>query len=421
MLAETWLVAWFEYRRHLRSRFFWQRLLGGALLVFLLTALLSWALSRFTQAGMERAYAMMLQFMLILHGFAGLVAPFLMTPRIFSDKTRRGETPDIYMTALHPLGIVLGRLMAVGMHFGLMLLVLFPVGAYICQLAGFPLLFWVQVLGMTWLAALMWASLVARWLNKYLPGGLTPPERETVGISYGLMWIAAVPFILAIQVIFPVLGLELSMPLMLMIPPLIPEQMLKVYSIGGWALPAWLVSLPFVLGFTLLGAIATAQRLGWWSDVAYRWQRWLGTVLYWLFFGVNMAIFAGLWVRSAAQAEQLVFFGMMAGAVLYLLVVSPLLGYYGVALRPRHGRYALPPPLGGLLWEWVMVLGIASVAWQAVGLGSGYWVEPARWLAWTVCLWSLLVMLQSGRGVLQMKYLFVRDGTELWGWGFPLA
>jgi len=418
MLADIWAVAWFEYRRHLRSRLFWRRLLGGALLALLLTVLLSWALYSLTQIGSPlRSYAIMLQLMLSLQGLVGLIAPLFMTPQVFSDKTRRGETPDIYMTALHPLAIVLGRLLAVGLQTGLTLLVLFPAGVFICQLAGFPMLYWVQVLGMTWLAALMWASLAARWLNKYLPGKLTAQSVETMSQSPLLTLLLFVPLMLFIP-ISPLLGLELSMPLLMMIPPLIPEEILREYTIGSWAIPAWVMATPFTLGFTLLSAVATAQWLGWWSDTVYRWQRWLGTLFYWLFCGVNLAVIAGVWAHSAVRAEQTVFVGMIASVAVYLLVVSPLLGYYGVGIRPRHGRYALPPPLGGLVWEWAMVFGIACAAWLGVGISGGYWVASLRWLAWGVCLWSLFVLIQSVQGVSRLKYLFLRDGSESLGRGF---
>ncbi len=261
MWSELWAVAWFEYQRHLRSRMFWRRALGGTFLTLAITALLSWALYYFVQMGNPTGvYPIILQLMLGLQGLVGLIAPLFMTPRVFSDMTRRGETPDIYMTALHSFAIVLGRLLAVGLHTGLILLMLFPAGVFICQLAGFAIHYWLQVVGMTWLTTLMWASLMARWLNKYLPGGLMGQTAEAMSQAPTLVLLMFIP-----GMVFPVLGsllgVELSMPLLMMLPPIIPLEILKQYVIGGWALPAWLVALPFIAGITLLSAVSTAQWL----------------------------------------------------------------------------------------------------------------------------------------------------------------
>ncbi len=415
MLSDLWAVAWFEYRRHLRSRVFWRRALGSTLLVLSITALLGWTLYYFTQLGNPaRLYALLLQVMLSLQGLIGLVAPLFMTPRAFSDKTRRGETPDLYMTALHPLGIVLGRLLAVGLHSGLIFLMLLPAGVFICQLAGFPIYYWVLVMGMTWVVTMMWASLTARWLNKYFPDGL----EGGMGSEIPLLMLAVLALAFVFTLFNSVVSLELSIPLLMMAPPRIPQEILRQYALGGWVLPAWLVMTPFIVGITVLSAVATAQWLGWWSDRVYRWQRWVSTLFYWLFCGVNLAVIATALVRSASQAEQAVFYGMIVGLGGYLLGFSQLTGYYGVGIRPRHMRFALPPPLGGMVWEWVMVVGVAFVMWVAVGISTGYWVAPLRWLSWTVCLLSIFMILQATHGVRLLKYLVFRDSPVSLGRGF---
>jgi hypothetical protein len=107
------------------------------------------------------------------------------------------------------------------------------------------------------------------------------------------------------------------------------------------------------------------------------------------------AYFAQVFVRDAASAERMLFLALIV-ATLLNFSVAPLMGYFGVARRPKPLRFALPYPWGGLVWQWALHWLVAGALYLAVGLASGVWVAPAKWLFWTTYFWVAFVLLPSG-------------------------
>jgi hypothetical protein len=162
----------------------------------------------------------------------------------------------------------------------------------------------------------------------------------------------------------------------------------------------------FAVGFALWVAIAAAQWRDWWSDGAYRVLRWGGTAFWLAFVGVHAAYFAQVFVRDAASAERMLFLALIV-ATLLNLSVAPLMGYFGVARRPKPLRFALPYPWGGLVWQWALHWLVAGALYLAVGLASGVWVAPTKWLFWTTYFWAAFVLLPQAIPTLLWAYFWV--------------
>jgi len=413
MWDEVCTVFWLEYRRHLRSRLFWRLLLvitGASMACAALYGLLLSGSDPSSSTG--QAMAPLAMGLLAGLGGVALIAPAVVVPRIFSDLYKTRELHDIYLTTLHPVAIVLGRTLTASVQVGLVLLTLFPAGLLICQLAGFAPGYWLSVLFLTWCALLVMLSLSVQGLGKRFPadiaGALTGAPSNATSMVFWLGILSA-----GILLRDLLAGSSAHLPLYLAFPLLTPYEALAYCSLNGWELPLWMLALPMMAGVVALSVVAAAQWLGWWSDVAYRRQRWGGTALFLIAYALNLAIYAQDGIKSAADAERVVFWGMITGALSYALLLARLLGYYGMGVRPRPTRYALPPPLGGVVWEWVLLGSIALLAWLVVGWASGYWVEPGRWLAWSGCMVSLLLLAQAWHAdVLSFYWLWLRQPPE---------
>jgi hypothetical protein len=160
------------------------------------------------------------------------------------------------------------------------------------------------------------------------------------------------------------------------------------------------------VGFALWVAVAAAQWRDWWSDGAYRLLRWGGTAFWLVFVSVHAAYFAQAFVRDAASAERVLFLALII-ATLLNLSVAPLMGYFGVARRPQPLRFALPYPWGGLVWQWALHWLVAGALYLAVGLASGVWVAPTKWLFWTTYFWVAFVVLPQSIQASLWAYFWV--------------
>ncbi|MEN3000280.1 MAG: hypothetical protein ABDI19_00365, partial [Armatimonadota bacterium] len=413
MWDELRQVFWLEYRRHLRSRPFWRLLLVVAGVSMGCAALFAFLMRLDDPSmGIGRWVVPFAMGLLTVLGGVAMVAPALVIPRIFSDMYKTRELYDIYLTALHPLSIVVGRMLTASVQAGLVLLTLFPAGMLICQLAGFSAGYWLSVLVLTWSALLVMIGLSVVGLGKRFPadtvGALTGAPAQAASWASWL-WLISVAILFG----YLLTGNRSHLPVYMIFPLLIPFEALARVSLGGWELPLWVVALPMMVGIVALAAVATAQWLGWWSDVAYCWQRWGGTLLFLLSYSLNLALYAQSAVRSMVDAERVLFWSMVGGALVYAFVFARMLGYYGMGIRFQPRRMSLPPPLGGLVWELALIISMALLAWLTVGFASGYWVAPVRWLAWSGCMLSLLWLAQAWQAwMLTFYYLWFRYPPE---------
>ena len=421
MLEGVWSVSRFEYARYIRWRPFWRWLTISTLLTMVMAVALFWMFLVFQDTRLANIVPKMaFKAILALPGIVGLGFAMMLTRQIFSDRTKRGVVADMYMAELHPLEIVFGRLLAVGIFTALAMLAVAPLSIAAWRLGGVPLLTLLQGLFLQWLTALLWASVEARVMYRAFPEPEpTSPERAFSGQEYVAGSTVGTPkstlalvfgfflFLISFPVVTSRLQLPWHSPLLGLMPFMVPMEIATDYSLGGWKLSPWLVLVLLAGAGIALMASATAQRLGWWSEGGYRFQRWGATVFWLIFIGLNVGILATDGVPRVFTADAIVFWSTALTVPLVRWVWVNVFGYYGVALRQHPLRYALPIPLGGIVWEWGLLWGAAIVNWLVVWLCSGYGVAPERWFATTAYLWCLLIMLQafSARAVFQQLRL----------------
>lgn len=424
-LDGIWAVCQFEYRRHLRWRPFWRALVGVALLTLMGTALTLWLATLFARGRIiSGAQPFLFQMSVAAPGVAAFVVATGLAVQIFSDRTKRGVLPDMFMTALHPLEVVLGRLLTVGMLTAVAMFAVVPVSIAMALLAGVSLVGTLSSLWVVWLTAMLWAALVAGASQRTfpepesseseLPRGSQRPARAEFGGMVVIVLFSLFLYLLITGYVASKLGFSIHLPLLGLLPFIAPLEVLLPYRLGSWQLPAGLVLGLSALAGMALAVMATAQRLGWWSESGYRLQRWAGTGSFLLFVGLNAAIFATEAVQSPVAAQTVVFWATLFLGGLGVGLGIWLMGYYGVALRPSPLKCALPVPLGGVVWEWAMLWGVALAIWLGVGLVSSYWVAPLRWLLTTAYFWCLLVLLQSFGARSLLGYLRQRVDEQLY-------
>jgi hypothetical protein len=408
ILEGVWSVSRFEYARYIRWRPFWRWLVT---LIWLMTGVTVLLLGLVALPLPPRLASILpevvFKILLVLPGAVAYLFAVSLTRQIFSDHTRRGVVTDIFMTALHPLEIVFGRLLAVGIFTVLAMLATAPLHIAAGTLVGIPPFWLLLTFLLQWLTALLCASVAARFMFRTFPEQeptspeeLLPSQQRDGGAGRLMLtpMIAIFFYLLIYQsggLLVSSWQLSLHLPLLGLLPFFVPLEIGAPYLLGVWTLPPWLVLMFTALGGIALMASATAQPLGWWSESGYRFQRWVGAMFLLAFTGLNVGVLATNSVPHVFTAEATVFWCMALCMPLVRWAWVNVLGYYGVALRPRPLKYALPVPLGGIVWEWGLLWGVSMVIWLAVGLSSGCWMAPTRWLVTTFYLWCLLVMLQA--------------------------
>jgi hypothetical protein len=268
-----------------------------------------------------------------------------------------------------------------------------PAGLWLLQLIGAPLGAWVPI-ALLALVSYFFGSCLDAYTFRMLALGeeqFGPPQVVRSGfvsmLSLGFLagWVLA-----SVAIFFPLWNWLARLPLWVFTPPTAPFLLFVGIQGDGWVHA--LLGALFAVGFALWVAIAAAQWRDWWSDGAYRVLRWGGTAFWLVFVSAHAAYFAQVFARDAASAERMLFLALIIAALLNLSV-APLMGYFGVARRPKPLRFALPYPWGGLVWQWALHWLVAGALYLAVGLASGVWVAPTKWLFWTTYFWAAFVLL----------------------------
>lgn len=392
-LLDAWRVFWLEARRYRRWRPL-RRWLVGAALLSVLWSLATLGLWAFSEQIADARARLNLQRFLFACGYAlptavGLIAALSLTPRLIGDRTRRGVLTDIYLTELHPLGVVLGRLGAVAWLSGVLILTASPPSVLAAAAADVAGLQWLQGLLTGWLALLLLIALVARLQWRTVPELdalrrrafiATPLSATLLALAallvYGYLYSAAQP----------PLGVALLMLSSLLLPFGAAIYAGSVWTIGGLSLPVAPIASAIALASALTLATATAQWLSWWSARGYRLQRALGGLT---FLGL-IALGAAFWAEAGFAPSRVYFYGLQIAGVLGYYLARFALGFYGVGRRlcPRDG-------FGGVWREWLL-LGLSAVAvYSAVGVSRGVWLEPLWAIAVAFYFWGMLVWAQS--------------------------
>ena len=418
ILQDAATVFWVEYRRYVRTRRYWVLTLTTLALGVLTCALMatlqawlsSWIISAFGFAPYLPAF-MVGGFMVFLS-----VVHSPLSSRMVQDVYKTRLLPDLYLTELHPLGVVLGRVAATTALTGLMLLLMVtPAGLWLLQLVGAPLWGWAVIALLAGVGYLFGSCLDAfAWRSAHLTEGRATPALRTLFASGSWLPVGQIVglILLALASLLPQLTPLAQLPLLALLPPAAPFLFFAGLQGHGW-LYALLGAL-FALGFAFWLAIAAAQWRDWWSDTAYRLLRWGGTAFWLVFVSVHTAYFAQAFVRDGASAERTLLLALLIVCLANIFLIAPLTSYFGVARRPKPLRFALPYPWGGLVWQWALHWLAAGALYLAVGLASGVWVVPTKWLLWATYFWAAFVLLPQAMSAGVWAY-FQRYPTPLQG------
>jgi hypothetical protein len=147
ILRDAALVFWMEYRRYVRTRRYWVLALTTLALGVLLCLIAALVAARIPQAPLRFLGASVYLPATIVGWFAAIasVVHNPLSVRMLQDVYKTRPLTDLYLTELHPLGVVLGRAAATTALTGLILLMLTPAGLWLLQLIGAPLGAWVPI------------------------------------------------------------------------------------------------------------------------------------------------------------------------------------------------------------------------------------------------------------------------------------
>jgi hypothetical protein len=304
ILQDAALVFWMEYRRYVRTRRYWVLALTTLALGMLLCLIAALVAARIPQAPLRFLGASVYLPATIVGWFAAIasVVHNPLSVRMLQDVYKTRPLTDLYLTELHPLGVVLGRAAATTALTGLILLMLTPAGLWLLQLIGAPLGAWVPIALLALVSYFFGSCLEAYTLRSLALGEeqFGPPRGVRSGyvsmLSLGFLagWVLA-----SVAIFFPLWNWLARLPLWVFTPPTAPFLLFVGIQGDGWVHA--LLGALFAVGFALWVAVAAAQWRDWWSDGAYRVLRWGGTAFWLVFVSVHAAYFAQAFVRDAAR------------------------------------------------------------------------------------------------------------------------
>ncbi|GIV11559.1 MAG: hypothetical protein KatS3mg020_1050 [Fimbriimonadales bacterium] len=384
-------IFWMEYRRYVRTRRFWALTLTTLLVGVCLSACAT-LMSLYAPQQIDAlfGYRYSSVWMLGIWACLPIIVSAPLSARMLRDIYKTRHLPDLYLTELHPLGIVLGRVGAIAALTGLSLLLLTPTALWMCIVVSLPIGQWFAVAFFAWVASMLSAA-----SESYALRGMTTPDESpllTKTASVGI------PFLFTV---LPVLLLTAAHILLLLGVGDERLQLLPVWGVAPLTTPflldgltlretgAWivvLVVLGSVFGLTLWLATAAAQWREWWSARAYRLMRWGGAALWLILVGVHTAICAQVFADSPRAAERLLLLALCFTTLLNSGVAT-LAGYFGLPRRADTVRWLVPYPFSGILWQWALQWLTSMTLYLAVGVASSQWVALEKWLLWSLYIW----------------------------------
>ncbi|MFN4033121.1 MAG: hypothetical protein ACK4ME_05770 [Fimbriimonadales bacterium] len=390
-------IFWMEYRRYVRTRRYWALTLTTLLVGVCLSA---WAtlMSIYAPQQLDAllGYRYSTVWMLGIWAWLPTIVATPLSARMPRDIYKTRPLTDLFLTELHPLGIVLGRIGAITALVGLSLLLLTPTALWMCAVVSLPIGLWFAVALFAWLACMLNAA-----SDSYALRGMTTPDESplptktaSVGVAFHFTIIPVI-LLIAVNILF-LLGIgdnRLQLLPFWGFAPLTTPFLLEGLALreaGAWAFVP--IVLGSVFGLTLWLAVAAAQWREWWSARAYRLMRWGGTALWLILAGVHTALLAQVFASSPRAAERLLLIALCF-ATLMNSGVSTLAGYFGLPRRADATRLLAPYPLSGILWQWALQWLVSIVLYLAIGVASNQWVALNKWLLWSLYLWVSGVVL----------------------------
>ena len=404
-VADARAVFRLEFRRYLRWRPLRRWLYGWTLLsVLLATGVLLLVARGESFQTLGALGRVLLGLLYVSPTWVGFSLAVLLTQRIARDATRRGELHDLYLTALSPFAIALGKVAACWALTGILMASAAPASWLAALLMGVPLSRWLSALLIGWVVLFWVCGAVYRFQWRVVPPlesvRLYPLRLNSLSIALtGLGLIALTLFV----------GVFSASPLPSMLPifHLLPWGAM-MYADALYPTPVGQVpARAFLTLFSLLGGlvfvVAGAQWLGGWSLWGYRFQRVVGGALLIATATLCFATIAPQSVFDLRSGERLFFWGLFVCLLVSVLLTRYVLGYYGI---PRGQNP--PAPRGGMAREWVLFGTLALLTAWVIQASSGVALDGARLAALGGYLggWLYLVQqLSAGLAAVRLKKL----------------
>lgn len=375
MMEEIRAVMVFEYRRYMRARVFWSRLLAN-------TAIGSIGALAFYVGNEYLPDALMMSLLLLaMLGLLGMLILFQVMSlgdALFDDAVEGRALPDLWLTGMSPLSLILGRWLFAGFYALFSLVAFAPAlwlgaragGVSLVMLMGTLLIVWLSVVRL--LPELFLVKIQARraqlqgWTDSAVVGEGTAGPSLAFMLAVFYFWL-----------VFGGMDVPPAMPVFLLSPPLAMFEAHRAVSLGGLILPvSWLGS-AFLLGFALLGLMAVLQamdvRLVW----ARFWQPLLGSVLLLTLWGISLYAYAAERVQTPLQAQATALGSLWLGWTLYAFFQNELAFF--ALWRGEPVQSAARPTGRGALWLTTLWMSMGVLAPMIVFAASGVQLEPARW------------------------------------------
>lgn len=388
MIEEIRAVLLFEYRRYMRARFFWLRLLWNAG-ISVAAAIILYAATDYSQGSLS---LVVLLFIALLG--LGVLMMFQILPlgeALFDDSYEGRTLPDLWLTGMSPLSLVLGRWAFAGFYTLFTLLALAPMvwltarvaSVSIGLLMGTLLIFWLSLMRM--LPELFSSKIQYR--RGQLEGWLGTGSASGVGSSVSLMFLLTWFYLV---LLLQGMATPPAIPVFLFAPPLALVEAHRTTLLGGFIVPMSLLGALFLLGFALLGLLSVLQAMDTRLPWARRTQPLLGSGLFLALWGTSLAAYATISVQTPAQAHSAALHSLWLGWTLYTFFQSELAFF--TLWRGETVRQMARSALHGAYWLAGLWMGMGILAPLILYAASGQGTEPVRWLALLLplgaqCVW----------------------------------
>lgn len=386
-IADAWLVLRFELRRYRRWRPLRRWLAAAVLTGGVLSAV---AFLMHTEANPSNRVMRELSWSgwYTLPALMGCAAVMGLTSRLVGDRSRYGTIDDLYLTELHPLGSVVGKVLAAWVLAWVFVVAMLPFSAQAAAVVGITPLQWLCDVACGVIVLPVVSALIARlqWrvVPLHTPKRLRPLELTPFSATLWalLLWViyltlytlGTVPIA---QPLLHLLSLFLPFGAMLMASAL--------WEVGSWQVPMVLVIIISALGWAIVLCVATAQWLGWWSQRGYKFQRIFGSGLY---LGL-VALTSGMVAQATptASTEPIYYNGLLLSGLMGYWIAHLALGLYGVGTHIRDGW-------GVVMRKWLLLWATAATLWGTLAWGVGKPVPLGYAVSVAFYFWSLLVWVQ---------------------------
>ncbi|MDW8106985.1 MAG: hypothetical protein RMK45_05850 [Armatimonadota bacterium] len=375
MMDEIRAVLLFEYRRYMRARRYWVRLLRNAGIGALIAVVLH-AVDTIYQSAFDTAFLALPALFAV--GFLIASQVLSLAEALFDDAYEGRALPDLWLVGMSPLSLVLGRWVFAGFYALFTVIALAPAIWLSARVVGVSFALVATALAVSWLSVMrdvpeLFLYKIYRRRAELQGWQLESGTGESSATVVLGILLVMFYFVLAIVAA----GAPPAMPIFLFAPPLALMEAHRYVVLGGWELPVSVLGVVFLGGFAALGLMSVLRAMDVPMFWARFWQPLVGSTLLLGLWGVSLAAYASQMVQTPAQAQGVAMNSLWLGWLLYSLFQFELAHF--ALWRGEIVRSAALPSLRGVLWLAGVWMGMGVAAPLIVYAVSGQAVEPLRW------------------------------------------